>query len=1011
MFELSARPGKKLPQNRKLFITFKGITSQKTPKLNAEQIQLDILLQKSEPERTVYILPDVPVSTNRQCTIHENDKSRLLFSMPSSVGLIDVSLHGAYPYQDQSLDLIEMTIEKYITEGHSVKLDECEEQSQEIYNVLVRKVRLDSFQYLLYLPIPVESGHTIKVIFPSITTILCLKTYVQSDFEIMHKIDESLATLSTNDLRKLMTWLRERADALLSREQTDIKKATPDTAMVRRRRFHWLERRIIAATERQKVPKLDSSSKAECFVFQYNSHDTESTNQEMDPLNLLIDEVKIELRYALELDITCGLKVRRGWNALDIHFFDDLITCVAQCLSKSRSEDCEWSPLLDLINSTICSDATAEQCASTSIGKNGCEDHMEIDDTVATSEKKHHCAAETESPPSDIPHNFIWQVVNSVFDVLRIDIYRTENASTLRTCLLSIHSILFVDDAIVNDPILCKYETKLYYASLLPRSDIDYVPNTNMLFLGLVWPILRNYGWRIAINKESNDVTYTPYSMSQNRRGAMKQLRDRLRVRTKRTFKFAGFHLLPKMAKRLLVAITNNSCDGVDTDIAYDKNYTVEAILDKFLVSLLNRFATLKDIAKFKVNEITRNVVTAMGECFDTCAPMLLPISTLSPHWKVDGASISRPITAYRCEYLIPFLFNLVSRATFQASSDVDAVVVGDAVHGLARDLLIYISEQYQEFIDQRFHPPFEEFVVNDTPALWIETHIHSLLFENDQKTRSTDISMGERDEAATNEINLMPKTESFHILLDEEKGQVTDFIRIILENTKPSFATGAEMRRKNTLPVGAPGIVCRHCSGKYGEGKYFFSSIESLSTCYPVLERHYYKCPDTPAAIKVEVTNARALHTQQRRLKPSGTQQTVFVKLWNRMARCKPGVASLQNGSANLYDSEDEAIDNSSENGTNENELVFTNHRAVIDYIRNSDSKNNHKLSKSSQEEIDDVLDTYYACIEYAGRIYGTPSMPQHFSTRWLLHKMTTLGQLPPSTDAKSNHESVRVG
>ena len=301
-----------------------------------------------------------------------------------------------------------------------------------------------------------------------------------------------------------------------------------------------------------------------------------------------------------------------------------------------------------------------------------------------------------------ITHNFIWQIVNSVIDVLRIDIFRTENVCSLRTCLFSIHSILFDNDAMVQDPVLIKYEAKLYYVSLMPRSDIEYVPNAKMLFLGLIWPVLRNYGWRVITNKESNEVSYIPRVMSPKRLGT---IRDRVRVRTKRSLKAAGFHLIPKTAKRLLVAITNKALEDDDTDLVYDKKHTVEAILDKFLASLLERFNVLKDFARFRVNEITTNIVIAMGECFDSCASMISPISTLSPYWNVAGESVVRPIAAYRCEYLIPFLFNFVSRAAIQASSDVDTTAIGDAVHGLAFDLLTYISEHHQEFFDHRFQP------------------------------------------------------------------------------------------------------------------------------------------------------------------------------------------------------------------------------------------------------------------------------------------------------------------
>lgn len=1002
VFELSARPDAISMQERHLFVTFKGFTCRKPTKFIAERIELNIKFDAnhiSEKNRPVYILSDVPVSNKKKCPIEGNDGLSWLVSSPSSISLIDISLHGAYPYLSQNLEMLKMAMEQFVMKGHYVKLDECAEHFEEVYNVIVRKVRLNCYQYLLYVPIPLESGHTIKVVFPSIQTTFSLQNYPKSEFPIMHKIDESLATLTVSDLRTLMAWLHDKVPTLISNGETDNETLLNVETVVRRRRFYWLERQIFVSMERRNLTLSDLTIN-ENYVFKSKLSETGMLYQDVECSNSLIDEIEMELRYALEQDVTCGLVGSQGWSAVDKHYFDDIIKCVAQCLSKYGNEGCEWSPLLELINAIICPEMRGQKRHSMPIGHNGSDCLTQIDEAATNTEKIFNNAA--ESPTSVVSPSFIWQVVNSAFDVLRIDMFLTKDSDNLSTCLSSIHAVLFDTDSIVQDPILVKYNEELCYASPMPKSDIDYTPNTKMLFVGLVWPVLRNYGWCIIVDKDSNDVSYVPASVSQKHSGAVKHLRDQQKVKStsKRGTKAAGFHLIRKTAKRLFVAITNETHDDDDTEVAYDKQYTVEAVLDKFLASLCGRFSTMKDAPKFKVKDVARKVVSAIGELFDSCALMLAPISKLSPCWNVDGENIIRPISAYRCEYLIPFLFSFVSKVKSQASFDTAESVVRNALLGLACDLLTYISLHYQEFFDKSFQPPIEEYVASESPTLWFETNIHALLLENELRNQTTDISTNKEEETNKMTDDLSTETEPFQILLDEEKDQVTDFIRITLENTKPIFSRGDELRRKNTRPVGAPGLVCRHCLGKYGEGKYFFSSMESLSTCYPVLEKHYHKCPDTPPAIKNEIADARALHTQQRRLRQSGTQQAVFVKLWNRMMKCsKTAISSLQNGPSNfLYNNEDDTAEDIDENSIGENELVFTDHRAVIDYLRSNDSNHSDKWSKTCQQEINDALDTYYACIEYAGRIYGTTSMPKHFSTRWLLHKMTALGQISSS-------------
>lgn len=989
VFELSARPDKTSVQDRNLYITFKGITSRKSPPHIAERIHLNFILengQSIEKERPVYILSDVPVC-HKKGTIHGNDGSMLLFSSPSSVGLINISLHGAYPYQNQSLDYITMAIENFVANGHTATLDEFTCDSQEIYNVVVRQVRLDSFQYLLYLPIPLESGHTMKVMFPSVKTTFCLDSHIKSDFTIMHKINESFATLRVTDLQRLMTWLHDEANTLASIGEANLEQSVKVESLVRRRRLFWLERRIFAAMERLSKSTEDRSSNADCFVYKPNSYEPDSGIS-------LTNEIEMELRYALEPDTKYGSKKKQGWSTAVQNFCDGVIKCVAQCLSLSGNDDCDWSTLLKLISSTVTPTIAAQTIQSVAITLSGSDDQMDVDGSTTSAEKNGHCQTQRESTSSAISSDFIWQFLNSLFDILRIDIFMTKKSDTLNSTLMSLRSILFDTDATLQKPIPVTYDEELYYSSSMPRSDVDYTPNSKMLFLGLVWPVLRNNGWRIAIEKDDNKVTYVPKAVSQKRWGAMKQRHDRQKVVTKRSLKVAGFHLIPKTVKRLLVAIANKS-HGDDSNAGYHRTYTVEAVLERFLASLYVRFDSLKDFEKFKVNEFIRKIVFTIGECFDDCASMLVPIANLSPCWNIDGEPVRRPIAAYRCEYLIPFLFNFVSKESLQNSFNIKASPVGDAVHGLACDLLSYISEHYQEFVDQSLQPPLEEYIAIDAPTLWIETHIRSLLLEKELESHSTIIST-----SMNNGENVPPENELFQILLDEDMDQITDFIRITLENAKLLFATGSESRRKGR--AGAPGLACRHCMGRNGEGQYFFSSMESLSACYPVLEKHYYKCPDTPPEVKKEVANARALHAQQRRLKQNGSQQAVFVKLWNRMMACtKPGIVPSPNNSAYLHDKTDERYE-MDDHDAMDDEFVFHDHRAVLDFLRGhqdpNHSSNRRPDLSSAHEDVMEALATYDASLEYAGRVFGTPSMPPHFSTRWLIHKMTPRG--PRSED-----------
>jgi hypothetical protein len=58
-----------------------------------------------------------------------------------------------------------------------------------------------------------------------------------------------------------------------------------------------------------------------------------------------------------------------------------------------------------------------------------------------------------------------------------------------------------------------------------------------------------------------------------------------------------------------------------------------------------------------------------------------------------------------------------------------------------------------------------------------------------------------------------------------------------------------------------------------------------------------------------------------------------------------------------------------------------FTDHIDVLDHVRSG--------TIETSKELQEAIDSYYSCLDYAGRVYHTPSMPQHFSSLWLLSKV----------------------
>jgi len=192
----------------------------------------------------------------------------------------------------------------------------------------------------------------------------------------------------------------------------------------------------------------------------------------------------------------------------------------------------------------------------------------------------------------------------------------------------------------------------------------------------------------------------------------------------------------------------------------------------------------------------------------------------------------------------------------------------------------------------------------------------------------------------------------------------------------------------------GYPGFVCRHCVGGAGEGRYFFTTIESLTTASTVFEKHVLKCPSVPPAVKSAVVSAKACHPEQRKCLPNGAQQAYFNRLWDHMRASKiEGVAS------NVYALESyakKASDITTGTGAGEStgyeanaaagavsELIeFSDHVQVLDFVRKT-------APWKSSNAVLEVLNQYYNCLDYGGRILYTASAPANFSAEWLLAKI----------------------
>ena len=491
-----------------------------------------------------------------------------------------------------------------------------------------------------------------------------------------------------------------------------------------------------------------------------------------------------------------------------------------------------------------------------------------------------------------------------------------------------------------------------------------YEPHSSPFFLGLIWPLLRQAGWKIEVGDVQSGVTYLPPGRNKARGGSQTKLakleKAKQRAKLANQTKNLGLGYIQKRNKRLFV-----STASVDEIAELDESAgTVTEALTQFLFSLQASLGEDKEGQK-RVQE----VVDQIGTCFDELAPRLL-YKEEQDRYEVTGGQ--RCCDLYCCKYLMRLL--LVMPSMLQ-QSDLTVQQVDDTL-GVVRELTNFMAINHSDLFDESFHVPQEHY---DAEAM-VPPFIVPLLMQLKTKTHQPVSEETAQGGVVTGDLK--------EILQPSDREVLTGFVELVLDQVIVCRATLDDLGKKNRrVAVGYPGLVCRHCFGMSGEGKYFFSSIESLTTATTVIEKHVAKCPKIDDEIKSNMIKYRARHQEQRKLMPQGAQGAFFARLWDRLRLSKASAGaeadvyvSMSSGSGKKNGSDDgESGDGST---PTDDSLEFKDHIVLLQYLKaTAPWKDNLKLIEA--------MDKYYNCMGYGGRIYNTNAMPVHFNAEWLLSKV----------------------
>jgi len=129
---------------------------------------------------------------------------------------------------------------------------------------------------------------------------------------------------------------------------------------------------------------------------------------------------------------------------------------------------------------------------------------------------------------------------------------------------------------------------------------------------------------------------------------------------------------------------------------------------------------------------------------------------------------------------------------------------------------------------------------------------------------------------------------DSAPLVTVEDKPYSTSFSYHLLSQMQPCLFTEADrLGKRKGLPPGFPGLACRHCFGGYGSGRFFPSSIKTLSDTSKtlnVLHNHMMRCRKCPPEVRENLERLRGAHDDERAKMKFGSQKAFFARIWERL-------------------------------------------------------------------------------------------------------------------------------
>ena len=129
----------------------------------------------------------------------------------------------------------------------------------------------------------------------------------------------------------------------------------------------------------------------------------------------------------------------------------------------------------------------------------------------------------------------------------------------------------------------------------------------------------------------------------------------------------------------------------------------------------------------------------------------------------------------------------------------------------------------------------------------------------------------------------MQPSLESGRLCNPEEKRLTTDFTFFTTSQLlKCCLERGVGSRP--SCAIGFPGLACKHCFGKDGERRFFYTSADHLRNSFSHIPTHLMQCKHCPSNVKDELAALKETRHRQKSLLRPGSHKSFINQVWNRV-------------------------------------------------------------------------------------------------------------------------------